>query len=199
VPAASLESTTSPDEEAATHPSPSESEHSAPRLASAQQAALTEAYDEMKALARSFLSSQRPDHTLQPTALVHEAWLRLADHTYIGGLTRGQLLGVAATAMRHVLVDHARRHRAVKRGSGAARVPLDETLALYEGRATDLLALDEALGRLAAVDPRLVKIVELRFFGGLKETEIADILECSARTVRREWALAQRWLNHELS
>lgn len=153
----------------------------------------------MKTLARKYLAAQRSDHTLQPTALVHETYLRLADHTYVGRLTRGQLLGVAATAMRHVLVDHARRHQSAKRGPGTARVPFDETLALYEGRVTDLLAMDEALQRLAAVDPRLVQIVELRFFGGLTETDIAAVLDCSSRTVRREWALAQRWLNRELS
>jgi RNA polymerase sigma factor (TIGR02999 family) len=159
---------------------------------------LTALYEELRGLAHHFFSAQKPDHTLQPTALVHEAYLRLVDKTQIVGLSRPQLLCTAARAMRSVLVDHARHGRAQKRGGGQERVPLDDSLALYEGRAIDLLALDEALEHLGRQEPRLAQIVELRFFGGLTEQEIALSLDCSVRTVRRDWRLARRYLGAEL-
>lgn len=160
---------------------------------------LSEVYEQLRALAYRFFSDQQPDLTMQPTELVHEAYLRLADQTYLAGLQRGQLICTAAKVMRHILVDHARYRRAAKRGGGGGlRVPLDDAFALYESRAVDLLGLNEALERLGEVDERLVHIIELRFFGGLAEKEIAALLDCSVRTIRRDWRIARRWLNIEL-
>ncbi len=155
-------------------------------------------YDDLRGLARHFLSEQRPDHTLQPTALVHEAYLRMAEQTYLGDLRLPQVLCVAAKAMRHVLVDHARRRQATKRKKLGIRVPFEDVFALYEGRADDLLALHEALERLRGIEPRLEQVIELRFFGGLNEDQVAEALGFSGRTVRREWSIARRWLRAEL-
>lgn len=159
---------------------------------------LTAVYEDLRGLARQFLSDQRPDHTLQPTALVHEAYLRMAEQTYLGDLRRPQLLCVAAKAMRHVLVDHARRQKSTKRKKMGIRVPFEDVFALYQGRASDLVALHEAMERLSGIDPRLEQVVELRFFGGLSEEHIADALGCSRRTVRRDWSIARRWLRTDL-
>ena len=155
-------------------------------------------YDDLRGLARQFISELRPDHTLQPTALVHEAYLRLAEQTYVGDLRRPQLLCVAAKAMRHVLVDHARRRQAAKRKKPGIRVPVEDVFALYEGRVDNLIALHEALDRLREIEPRLEQVIELRFFGGLNEDQVAEALGCSGRTVRREWGIARRWLRAEL-
>jgi RNA polymerase sigma factor (TIGR02999 family) len=136
---------------------------------------------------------ERPDHTLQPTALVREAYLRLAAQHAVDWRNRAQLLGVAARVMRRVLLDHARKHISTKRGSKQSQLPLDVEF-LGQAIHTDVVALDDALTKLAAIDPRQSRIVELRFFGGLTEEEIAGVLDISARTVRREWNVARAWL-----
>jgi RNA polymerase sigma factor (TIGR02999 family) len=161
--------------------------------------ALSDVYDEMRVLARHYFSLQPSDHTLQPTALAHEAFLRLSEHTYVAHLPHRQRLAVAGRAMRHVLVDHARRRKADKRTTPGVRVPLDDVITLYEESSGDLLCIDEALNRLKATDERMAQIVEMRFFGGLSEGDISSVLGCSKRTVRRDWALAQRWLHKELA
>lgn len=160
---------------------------------------LGEVYDELHELAREYLSRQRRDHTLQPTALVHEAYLRLIKQKSPPGVDRARFFWTAARAMRSVLVDHARRRRARKRSSTGSRIPLDEAVASYDERAIDLLALDELLDRLQAIDPRMTRIIDLRFFGGLTETETAAALDVSPRTVRREWRTARAWLHSQLA
>ncbi|MHC4067216.1 MAG: ECF-type sigma factor [Planctomycetota bacterium] len=159
---------------------------------------LGQVYDELRALARRYLSRQRPDHTLQPTALVHEAYLRLITHRRSQGMDRTQFFWAAARAMRSVLVDHARRRRALKRGGTSRRVPLDQAVTSYDDRSIDLVALDEILERLKATDPRMTRIIDLRFFGGLSEEATAQALGVSARTVRREWRIARAWLHSQL-
>jgi RNA polymerase sigma factor (TIGR02999 family) len=155
-------------------------------------------YEELRRLAASFLQRERPGHTLQPTALVHEALLKCSRWPGVDTLDKPTFVATAARAMRIVLVDHARRKRAEKRGGGRPGVPLDAAMALYEESVSDLVALDEALERLGALDPQLARIVELRFFGGLTEAEIAADLGVSHRTVTRAWRFARVWLAHEL-
>jgi RNA polymerase sigma-70 factor (ECF subfamily) len=158
-------------------------------------------YARLRELAAGYLRRERPGHTLQPTALVHEAFLRLLSSGGMGGMAGRDLFCAAARAMRHVLVDSARRHRALKRGAGQAcsdRVPIDEVVSLYERSGTDLLALDEALDRLGAIDPELLVLVELRFFGGLTEEQAARHLGVSSRTVARSWKIARAWLSAQL-
>ncbi len=159
---------------------------------------LPAAYDELRQIASRYLARERVGHTLQTTALVHEAYLRLLGRGDLGDGDRTHFLGTAARAMRLILVDHARRRNAAKRGGHAARVPLDDTLAMYEARCQDLIALDEALARLSQMDPQLGRVVELRFFGGLTEEEAASVLQVSPRTVRRSWRIAKMWLWSEL-
>ncbi len=149
-------------------------------------------YDEVHALAKRFLLSERVNHTLQPTALVHETYLHLLQQS-VPLADRARFLQIATRAMRQVLVNHARRHRCLKRGSGRT-LPLDETLVVFEERSWDLVALDEALTRLAELDPLPARIIELRFFGGLTMQEISDVLEVPKRSVEREWAMARAWL-----
>ena len=158
-------------------------------------------YDELRRLAAAALRHERPDHTLQPTALVHEAYLRLADEPTGRWQNRSHFLAVAARAMRRILVDHARKHNAVKRGSGAVRLNLDdlEYAASVPTDAVDLVTLDDALGRLAALDPRQARIVELRFFGGLSVEETAAVIDASPRTVKRDWQFARAWLKREMA
>lgn len=158
-------------------------------------------YDELRRLARSALRHERPDHTLQPTALVHEAYLRLADQPESRWENRAHFLAVAARAMRRILVDHARGHKAIKRGSGDARFALQDvaTSAVDPGQDLDLVILDEALARLSAIDPRQARIVELRFFGGLSVEETATAVGASTRTVKRDWHLARAWLKREMA
>lgn len=158
-------------------------------------------YDELRRLAASALRHERADHTLQPTALVHEAFLRLADEPTARWQNRGHFLAVAARAMRRILVDHARRYNAQKRGSGAVRLSLDDAghAAAVPTETLDLVVLDDALGRLAALDARQARIVELRFFGGLSVEETADIVGASARTVKRDWQMARAWLKREMA
>lgn len=156
-------------------------------------------YDELRALAERYLSDQRPGHTLQPTALVHEAYLKLIGIEDASWTDRGHFFCVAAVSMRHILVNHAKARRSQKRGGGGHRMPLDEAAALIEERAIDLVALDEALTRLAVIDPQQARIVELRFFGGLSADETARVLNVSERTVHREWNVARLWLRGEIT
>ncbi|MDT4898471.1 MAG: hypothetical protein QOH25_3548 [Acidobacteriota bacterium] len=156
-------------------------------------------YDELRRLARSFLARERAGHTLQPTALVNEAYLRLVDQTRVNWQSRAHFYGVAASMMRRVLLDHARTHAAGKRGGTAIRLSLDDLQIPLEERAAGLLALDEALVRLAEMDERKSRVVELRFFAGMSEEEIAELLGVSVRTVLRDWKTARLWLYRELS
>lgn len=160
---------------------------------------LTElAYREMRRIAAGMMSRERADHTLQPTALVHTAVVRLLNSGKFGSVDRGQFLAVAASAMRNVLVDHARRHAAAKRGGGILKLTLPDVASGNGPTTLNLLELDEALSKLAEIDERQRRIVELRFFGGLKNREVADLLGVSERTVEDEWRLARMWLKREL-
>jgi RNA polymerase sigma-70 factor, ECF subfamily len=155
-------------------------------------------YDDLRRIAHRQLSSERDGHTVSTTALVHEAYLRLVDRQ-AGWEDRAQFLGVAAQAMRRVLVDYARQHRAAKRAGALEQVPLDDALLVVEERAESLLALDEALTRLASLSARQGRVVECRFFGGLTEDETAEVLGVTSRTVRRDWIKAKGWLHQELA
>jgi len=159
-------------------------------------------YDELRMLARRFLSRERPGHTLQPTALVHEAYIKLVDQSKVDWQGRTHFFAVGAKIMRHLLIDHARGKGRAKRGGGLKMVTLADGLAPFGGReldADDLLALNEGLDRLAALDARQAKVVELRFFGGLTVPEVALLLDVSQRTVEGDWAHARAWLKRELS
>ena len=156
-------------------------------------------YDELKVVARSQLSREATGHTLGATALVHEAYVRLADRERLVAEDRGEFLAVASQAMRRILIDHARARRRVKRGSGRIAVPLEEIEALMtDESATELLALDDALTRLAAVHERAALVVERRFFGDLTLEETAASLGVSLKTVQRDWLLARAWLRKEI-
>ena len=155
-------------------------------------------YAELKRLAGSYLRRERPDHTLQATALVHEAFLKLVDQRDVRWQNRAHFFGIAAQIMRRILVDHARAHTASKRGSGERPLSLEDGLAIVPAPDVDVLALDEALTRLAAIDPQQSRVVELRFFGGLTMDETAEVLGISAATIGREWTLAKAWLYAEL-
>ncbi len=156
-------------------------------------------YEELRRRAAGYLRRERPDHTLQATALVHEAYVRLVGQSRVHWQNRAHFYGLAAQMMRRILVDHARAHRAAKRPGRAWRVMLDDRMAAVDPRDCDLLALDEALNALTAVDPRLGRIVELRYFGGLSEHEVAEILSVSRSTVTREWQTARTWLFRRIS
>lgn len=160
-------------------------------------------YEELRRLARGYLRRERADHTLQPTALVNEAYLRVVDQTRVSWENRAQFFGLAARLMRNILVDHARERAAQKRGGDgnnqAPRLSLDETRMSIEDRAAELVALDEALESLAKFDERKSKVVEMRFFGGLSVEETAAALGVSDKTVMREWRIAKMWLHRELS
>jgi RNA polymerase sigma factor (TIGR02999 family) len=160
--------------------------------------ALPELYSELRRVAGGYLRRERSNHTLQPTALVHEAYLRLRSQRNVDWANRGQFLGVAAKMMRRILLDHAIAHRAAKRGGDAARVSLDAALEVCERQEIPAQRLNEALQTLEAVDPRQAQVVELRFFGGLTVPEIAGLLSISPATVKREWAVAKLWLEREL-
>jgi RNA polymerase sigma factor (TIGR02999 family) len=155
-------------------------------------------YDELRRLARSYMRRERAGHTLQSTALVHEAFMRLVDQN-VRWNSRAHFFGIAAQMMRRILVDHAKAQSAAKRGAGSPRIEFDEGLAASPQRDVDLLALDEALDRLTKVDPQRSRIVELRFFGGLSNEESAEVLGVSPATVQRQWSGARAWLHHELS
>jgi len=154
-------------------------------------------YRELRRLAASYLRRERSDHTLQPTGLVHEAYVRLANQNRTGSRNRAQFLAVAANLMRQILVNHAERHKAAKRGGGN-KAPLAEDAAVLLPAGVDVLDLNTALEKLAQVDPRKSQVVELRFFGGLSEDEIAELLGISAITVKRDWRIARAMLQTEL-
>ncbi|HVS17741.1 MAG TPA: ECF-type sigma factor [Planctomycetota bacterium] len=149
-------------------------------------------------LASAYMGAERVQHTLQPTALIHEAWLRVAGPGAADWNDRAHFMGIAARAMRRVLIDHARRRSADKRPSAAARVPLDGVLEVLEERGPDLLVLNEALERLDSVDGQLARIVEMRFFAGSSNAEVAAALGVSERTVERGWKTAQAWLRNAI-
>jgi RNA polymerase sigma factor (TIGR02999 family) len=151
-------------------------------------------YKELHHLAKQCMRHERPDHTLEPTALVHEAYFRLVQIENFDWESRTHFFGIAAHLMRQVLVDHARAHLAVKRGGHVVKVSLDDELVYSIEKSAELLALDDALINLAAKDPRLSQVVELHFFGGLTFDQIAQILSVSRKTVQREWKLARAWL-----
>jgi RNA polymerase sigma-70 factor (ECF subfamily) len=151
-------------------------------------------YQELRRRAANYLRRERQGHTLQPTALVHEAYLRMIDQTQVRWQNRAHFFGVAAQMMRRILVDHARSQHAEKRGGDAVKLSLDENIDVSNDRSSDLVALDEALSRLAEIDPQKSRVVELRFFGGLSVEETAEVLNVSAPTVKRHWRLAKAWL-----
>jgi RNA polymerase sigma-70 factor, ECF subfamily len=155
-------------------------------------------YEELRRMADRYMRRERSDHTLQTTALVHEAYLKLVDQHSVTWQSRAHFFGVAAQVMRRVLVDHARGHIREKRGGGVVPVSLDEAMVISPERSEEFLELDRALDRLAALDSRQAKIVELRFFGGLTVEETAEILGISPKTVKRDWAVAKAWLHGEL-
>ncbi|HYP28195.1 MAG TPA: sigma-70 family RNA polymerase sigma factor [Blastocatellia bacterium] len=156
-------------------------------------------YEELRRLAHRYMSRERPDHTLQTSALVNEAYLRLANQKNVEWQNRAHFFAIAANVMRRLLVNHARSRGYAKRGGGARQVTLDEQALMSRERDAELVALDEALGRLTAIDPRKGQIVELRYFGGLSVEEVAEVLGISDITVKREWGKAKAWLYRELS
>ncbi len=156
-------------------------------------------YAELRRLAAHYLRRERPEHTLQPTALVHEAYVRLTKLHEIDWQNRSHFFAIAANLMRRILVDHARAHRARKREAFCGAICLDEALTVSPDRPKQLIALDDALNKLAERDARQCKIVELRFFGGLSEEETGNVLGISARTVKRDWRVAKAWLFKEIS
>jgi len=155
-------------------------------------------YQELRRMAGSYLRHERPDHTLQPTALVNEAYLKLVDQKDMQWKNRNHFFGVASLLMRRILVDYARGHQAEKRGGGEGKVSLDEAMIASPENAGAVLALDETLSRLADVDPQLVKVVEMRVFGGLSIEESAAALGVSPATVKRNWTMAKAWLTQEM-
>jgi len=166
------------------------------------QAALDElasqVYSELRRLARYYLSQERPGHTMQPSDLVQEAYLRLVDEKEIDWQNRAHFFAVAAMRMRHILVEHARGRQAAKRGGGEYRLSLSEADRLTENRDVNLLALDDALQRLEALDPQKARIVELRYFSGLTIEQTAEALRISPATVKRDWSMARAWLRSEI-
>ena len=156
-------------------------------------------YDQLRRLARRQLAQERPGHTLQATALVNEAYLLLMDQREVRWQDRAHFFALAAQMMRHILVDYARRRQRAKRGGGGQHVTLDEALIVSGERAAELVALDDALNNLAAIDPRRSQVVELRYFGGLSVEETAEVLNVSSGTVMRDWSAARAWLYRALS
>lgn len=157
-------------------------------------------YDELRRLAGSYLRKERADHTLQPTALVHEAYMKLIDQRQVKWQNRAHFFGIAAQVMRRILMDHARKHLANKRGGNAEVLPLeDEILVVSHDKSAELVALDDALNQLNEVDPQKARVVELRYFGGLSIEETAEVMGVSVPTVNRHWRMAKAWLYSELS
>jgi RNA polymerase sigma factor (TIGR02999 family) len=154
---------------------------------------------ELRRLAHRYMSSERPCHTLQTTALVNEAFVRLVNRKNIQWQNRAHFFGIAAQLMRTILVDHARSHACAKRGGGAGKLELDEGLVVSQQKASEVVALDEALKELALLDPHQSRIVELRFFGGLTVEEAAEVMHVSPATIKREWSTAKAWLYRELA
>jgi RNA polymerase sigma factor (TIGR02999 family) len=155
-------------------------------------------YGELRSLAHHYMEGQRPDHTLQTTALVHEGYLRLVDQSRPSFTNRSHFFAVAAKAMRQILVDHARTARRQRRGAGASKVELDEAALISPEQSGAILNLNDALERLASLDSRAAQGVELRYFGGLNQDEIAEVLKVSTVTVRRDWVFSKAWLYREL-
>ena len=153
-------------------------------------------YEELRRLARGFMRRERNNHTLQTSALINEAYLKLVDQDETNWQNRAHFFAVAAQIMRHILVDHARSYGYEKRGAGAQRVGLDDAKVFSEERAGELVALDDALTKLEAVDPRKCRLVGLRFFGGLNIDETAEVMQLSPTTVQREWRAGKAWLQH---
>lgn len=156
-------------------------------------------YDELHRLARRYMSRERQDHTLQTTALINEAYVRLVDQRNVHWANRSHFFAISAQIMRRILIDHARRHAYAKRGGGAPQVSLDEAATVTRTAGRELLRLDEALKSLAEMDPRRSQVVELRYFGGLNNEEIAGVLKISENTVTRDWNMARAWLHQQLS
>lgn len=155
-------------------------------------------YDELRRVARRLLSAERSDHTLQPTALVHEAYLRLVDQRSVDWRNRAHFMGVAASMMRRILINYAHAHKAAKREGDAAAISLEDALGVFTNPRVDLLQLDFSLDRLTELDARQGKVVELRYFGGLSIEETAEVLGISPATVKREWGTARLWLMQQL-
>jgi RNA polymerase sigma factor (TIGR02999 family) len=156
-------------------------------------------YAELRRLAHHHLRNERPDHTLQSTALVHEAYFRLVGQDFPQWEGRAHFFAIAAQLMRQILVDYARRHRASKRGSGACMLTLEDAVALPRRKDVDVVALDDALNTLAEIDPRQSRVVELRFFAGLSLEEISEVMGIATATVQRDWTAARAWLHREIS
>ena len=168
------------------------------RLTDGDRAAMDELlpaiYGELRRLAGGYFRRERSNHTLAPTALVHEAYMRLVDQTRVEWRSRSHFMGVAATVMRRILVDHARSHGADKRGAGIEKVPLEAAIIAAEERSAQLVAIDTALEELAQVDPQKSRLIELRYFGGLSIEETAEVMGTSVATVNRQWRMAKAWL-----
>jgi RNA polymerase sigma factor (TIGR02999 family) len=156
-------------------------------------------YDQLRRTARALLRNERGDHTLQPTALVNDALMRLIGKEGLEWQSRAQFFAVSSTIMRHILIDHARAHRADKRGGELHKISLDNVFAYEWRQAEAFLSLNEALDRLQTFDPRLSSVVEMRFFAGMTEEEIAEVLKVSVRTVKRDWQFARDWLYREMT
>ena len=156
-------------------------------------------YDELHRLARRYMSRERKDHTLQTTALINEAYVRMVDQKNVNWANRSHFFAISAQIMRRILIDHARRNAYAKRGGGAQQVSLEEVAALVPEQGRELMRLDEALKSLAEQDPRRSQVVELRYFGGLNNEEIAGVLQVSENTVTRDWNMARAWLYQQLS
>ena len=186
---------------------PPRQEHEITQLLAAwrdgNQAALDElyplVYDELHRLARRYMSRERKGHTLQTTALINEAYVRLVDQRNVQWANRSHFFAISAQIMRRILIDHARRHAYAKRGGGARQVSLDETATMAQGDFSEFIRLDEALRSLAELDPRRSQVVELRYFGGLNNEEIAGVLKISENTVIRDWNMARAWLHRQLA
>src|SRR5438874_2713865 len=156
-------------------------------------------YPELRRLAKRRMAREDPAHTLQTSALINEAYLKLVDQQNVPWQNRAHFFAVAAQVMRHILIDHARKHAYAKRGAGTQHVPMDEAAIVQKERAAQLVALDEALSALAVLDPRRSEIIELRFFGGLSAEEIGEVMKISPSTVQREWRAAKAWLHHTMT
>jgi len=167
--------------------------------AEAREELAARVYEELRKLAARYMRRERPGHTLQTTALVNEAYIRLIDHKQANWRNRAHFFAVAARIMRRILVDHARKRIAGKRGGGVEPLALDEALVFHESRSEELLALDEALERLAAQDERASRVIELRFFAGLSNEEAAEALNISPTTAKRDWQYGRAWLKAELA
>ncbi len=186
---------------------PPRQEHEITQLLAAwregNQAALDElyplVYGELHRLARRYMSRERKGHTLQTTALINEAYVRLVDQRNVQWANRSHFFAISAQIMRRILIDHARRHAYAKRGGGARQVSLDETATMAQNDFSEFLRLDEALKSLAELDPRRSQVVELRYFGGLNNEEIAGVLKISENTVIRDWNMARAWLHRQLA